>query len=86
MGYSSHKDVYSNDWKTWVEYNIQDVELVEKINDKLNLLEQVLQMSYDAGVNYEDVSSPVRMWDSIIYKHLRDRDVVIPQKRSDAQK
>ena len=86
MGYSSHKDVYSNDWKTWVEYNIQDVELVEKINEKLNLLELILQMSYDAGVNYEDVSSPVRMWDSIIYKHLRDRNIVIPQKKSEAEK
>jgi DNA polymerase elongation subunit (family B) len=86
MGYSSHKDVYKNDWKTWVEYNIQDVELVEKINNKLNLIELILQTSYDAGVNYEDVSSPVRMWDSIIYKHLRDRNVVIPTKKGDGEK
>tara|TARA_Y100000296_G_scaffold48972_1_gene56111 strand:- start:654 stop:3152 length:2499 start_codon:yes stop_codon:yes gene_type:complete len=86
MGYTSHRDVYYNDWKTWVEYNIQDVELVEKINDKLNLLELILQMSYDAGVNYEQVSSPVGMWDAIIYKHLRDKNIVIPQKKSDGEK
>ena len=86
MGYSSHKDVYKNDWKTWVEYNIQDVELVEKINDRLNLLGLIVQMSYDAGVNYEEVSSPVRMWDSIIYKHLRDKKVVIPMEKEDADK
>ncbi len=86
MGYVSHKDVYTRDYQTWVEYNIQDVELVEKINDRLNLIDLTVQMALDAGINFEEVASPVRMWDSLIYKHLRDRNVVIPMSKTDGEK
>jgi DNA polymerase elongation subunit (family B) len=38
-------------------------------------------MSYDAKVNFEDVYSQVRMWDTMIYNYLTDRDVVVPPKK-----
>jgi DNA polymerase elongation subunit (family B) len=41
-------------------------------------------MAYDAKANYADVFSQVRMWDTIIYNYLKDRNIVIPPKeRSD---
>jgi DNA polymerase elongation subunit (family B) len=76
------KDFYTNHWQQFVEYNIHDVELVDKLEDKMRLIELCLTMAYQAKINYEDVYSQVRMWDAIIYNHLRKRSIVIPQKNN----
>jgi DNA polymerase elongation subunit (family B) len=77
--YGSFKDFYTKAWKKFVAYNIHDVQLVDKLEDKMKLIELQLVMAYNAKINYEDVFSQVRMWDAIIYNHLRDKGVVIPQ-------
>ena len=74
------KDFYTNYWQQFVEYNIHDVELVDKLEDKMRLIELCLTMAYNAKINYEDVFSQVRMWDAIIYNHLRKKNIVIPMK------
>ena len=65
----------------YVDYNIIDVDLVKSINDKLKLIDLAVYMAYDAGMNYEDVYSPIKQWDSIIFNHLKKEKVVIPMKR-----
>jgi DNA polymerase elongation subunit (family B) len=79
------KDFYTNYWQAFVEYNIHDVELVDKLEDKMRLLELHLTMAYAAKINPEDVYSQVRMWDTIIYNHLRARHIVIPAKTHSAK-
>lgn len=74
------KDFHTNHWQQFVEYNIHDVELVDQLEDKMRLLELHLTMAYNAKINPEDVYSQVRMWDTIIYNHLRKRGIVIPAK------
>ncbi len=74
------KDFYTRFWDKFVEYNIHDVELVDRMEDKMRLMELHLTMAYNAKINPQDVYSQVRMWDSIIYNHLRARNIVIPQK------
>jgi len=74
------KDFYTKHWQKFVEYNIHDVELVVKLEDKMRLLELHLTMAYNAKINPEDVYSQVRMWDTIIYNHLRKKGIVIPAK------
>ena len=84
----SFKDFYTNYWDTFVEYNCKDCALVDRLEDKMKLIELLLTMAYNAKINYEDVFSQVRMWDAIIYNHLRDKNIVIPQNsgnRKDAQ-
>jgi DNA polymerase elongation subunit (family B) len=82
--FDTFKDFYTNGWQKFVEYNIIDVELVDRMEDKMKLIELALTMAYDAKVNYEDVFYQVRMWDTIIYNYLKDRNIVIPPKeRSD---
>jgi len=83
--FSSMKDFYKKDWQKFVEYNIRDVELVDKIDAKMGLLDLIFTMAYDAGVNYENVFSQVRLWDSIIYHFLRQRNIVVPPKRNIAK-
>lgn len=75
---NTFKDFYTDHWQTFVEYNIRDVELVDKLEDKMRLIELQLTMAYNAGINYKDVYSQVRMWDAIIYNHLRKKKIAIP--------
>jgi DNA polymerase elongation subunit (family B) len=80
--YDSFKDFYTYGWKKFVDYNIHDTVLVDKLEDKMKLIELAIVMAYNAKVNYEDVFSQVRMWDTIIYNHLRNKKIVIPNKTS----
>ena len=75
------KDFYTKHWDMFVRYNIHDVELVDKLEDKMKLIELVFTLAYSAKINYEDVYSPVRMWDVIIYNYLRERNIVIPLQK-----
>lgn len=75
------KDFYSKHWDMFVKYNIHDVELVDKLEDKMKLIELVFTLAYSSKINYEDVYSPVRMWDVIIYNYLRERNIIIPLQK-----
>ena len=78
--FETFKDFYTNNWQKFIEYNIIDVELVDRLEDKMKLIELALTMAYDAKVNYNDVFYQVRMWDTIIYNYLKKRNIVIPPK------
>ena len=79
--YDTFKEFYDNDWQKFVEYNIIDVRLVDKLDDKMKLLELAITMAYDAKINFEDVYSQIRMWDNIIYVNLARQNIVIPPKK-----
>ncbi len=79
--YDTFKEFYTKDWQKFVEYNIKDVELVDRLEDKMRLIELAITMAYDAKCNFNDVFYQVRMWDSIIYNYLRSKDIVIPFKK-----
>ena len=82
--FDTFKDFYTGNWQKFVEYNIKDVELVDRLEGKMKLIELAVTMAYEAKVNYNDVFYQVRMWDNIIYNYLKDKKVVIPPKeRSD---
>jgi len=78
--FNTFKDFYRGNWKKFVDYNIIDVELVDRLEDKMKLIELALTMAYTAKVNYVDVMYQVRMWDTIIYNYLKRRHIVIPPK------
>ena len=80
--FENFKDFYTSDWQRFVEYNIQDVNLVDRLEDKMKLIELAVTMAFDAKVNLEDVYSQVRMWDTLIYNDLEKRNIVVPPKLS----
>ena len=55
--------------------------MVDRLEDKLKLIELAVALAYSAKVNLMDVYSQVRTWDCIIYHYLFDHGVVIPQKK-----
>ena len=82
--FENFKDFYTKDWQKFIDYNIIDVELVSRLEDKMKLIELAIALAYDAKVNIRDVYYQVRMWDTIIYNFLKDKGVVVPPaKRSD---
>ena len=48
-------DLYENDLEKFVQYNIQDVKLVKKIDDKLDFIEIDRGISHLGHCSYEDV-------------------------------
>lgn len=75
--YGNLHTLYKDNYQLFIEYNIRDVELVEKIDDKLKLIELALTLAYDSKTNYMDAFSQVRMWDAIVYNHLRKKNIVV---------
>ena len=80
--FDTFREWYTKDFQSFIEYNIQDVEIVDRLEDKMKLIELCLTMAYDGKVNYIDVLGSVRYWDVLIYNHLRKQKIVIPQKTS----
>ena len=78
--YETFREWYTNDYKSFVDYNIQDVELVDRLEDKMKLIELCMTLAYEAKVNLVDVYSPIRVWDILIYNFLKDKNIVIPRK------
>ena len=78
--FENFKDFYTSNWQRFVEYNIHDVNLVDSLEDKMRLIELAVTMAYDAKVNFEDVYSQVRMWDTLIYNDLKKRNIVVPPR------
>ena len=74
--------LYKEDYQKFIEYNIKDVELVDRIDDKMKLIETALAIAYDAKVNYADVFTQVRLWDVLMHNYLLDKRMVVPPKKS----
>ena len=79
--YDTFRDFYTKDWDKFVRYNIKDVQLVDRMEDKLKLIELAITMAFDAKVNFIDIHYQVRMWDTIIYNYLKKQNIVIPPKK-----
>ncbi|AGS81160.1 DNA polymerase [Caulobacter phage Cr30] len=71
-------DLMRNDYKKFVKYNAQDNDLVYRIDEKMNLLDQALTLSYMTRCTFEDVFGTVKMWDSVFHWKLMKKNIVIP--------
>jgi DNA polymerase elongation subunit (family B) len=81
LNYDEHNSLYAmyiNDHQKFIDYNIKDVDLVDRMEDKLGLITLALTMAYRAGVNYMDTLGTTAMWDSIIYRDLYSRKIAVP--------
>jgi DNA polymerase elongation subunit (family B) len=79
--YDTFNEFQQKNWELFTKYNIQDVNLVDKLESKLKLIEMAMALAYQSKTNYEDVFHQVTMWDAIIYNYLKKRNIVIPRKR-----
>ncbi len=82
---NSFKEFYTDHWDTFVKYNIHDVRLVTKLEEKMRLIELACVMAYYGKVNYEDVFSQGRMWDTMIYNKLKSQNIALPPRPRSSQ-
>jgi len=80
LGFETLDDFYKGDFRNYINYNIRDVDLVYKIDQKMKLLEQVYAIAYDGKVNLIDSLTTVGMWDTIISNYLMKQGIVVPLK------
>jgi DNA polymerase elongation subunit (family B) len=77
--YKSMAEFYEKDFQKFIDYNINDCVLVDKLEEKKGLIKLVFAMAYDAKVNFEDCFTPTRIWDSIIHSFLMKNKIVVPK-------
>ena len=83
----SLRDLYDANYQMFVDYNIKDVELIERMEEKLGLITLVLTMAYLGGVNYQDTLGTTAIWDSIIFRRLaRSKVAIMPSNNSKSTK
>ncbi len=78
--YENLHQLYRLNYQLFIEYNIKDVELILKLEDKLKLLELGLTLAYDTKTNYDDVFAQTRMWDALTYNHLMGKSIIVPPR------
>ena len=80
--YGSLHSLYKYDFQKFVNYNIKDVELVDRLEDKLGLITLSMTMAYKAGCNFVDTFGTTGIWETIIYRDLMSRKIVPPLKQN----
>ena len=78
--YDNLHALYRLNYQKFIEYNIKDVELIIKLEEKLKLLELAVTLAYDTKTNFQDVFAQTRMWDSLTYAYLFEKDIIVPPR------
>lgn len=88
LSYEEHGNLhtlYKNDYQKFIDYNIKDVELVDKLEEKMGLITLALTMAYKAKTNYSDTFGTTTIWDAVIFNALLKQDIVVPPKQNKAK-
>ncbi len=80
--YGSLRNLYNENHQLYIDYNIKDVELVDRMDNKLDLINLGMAIAYRAGTNFAEVFGTTAVWDSIVYRKLTLQNVVIPAQRN----
>lgn len=73
--------LYMTDHQKFIDYNIRDVDLVVRMEDKVGLIVLCFTMAYKAGVNYNDTFGTTAIWDSLIYRYLLPQNIIVPPNK-----
>ena len=82
----SLKNLYVDDFQKYIDYNMKDVQLVDRIEDKMGLITLIMTVAYKGGVNYRDAFGVTGIWESIIYRKLNRDKIAPPAGKSDSVK
>jgi len=80
------KEFYKNDWENFVNYNIQDVNLLVKLNEKLNYIQQAVALSYKCHCQFKDNFGTVQKVEAAIYNFLYKDKMIMQDKKIEEKK
>ena len=81
MGCTFRESYQDRNWIRFVLYNLRDCEIVDKLEDKLGLIQLIYTMAYDAKCLPNDLYSPVKTWDCMMYRFMLEKNIIVPQKK-----
>ena len=74
------QNLYKQDHQLYIDYNIKDVQLIDRLEEKMGLITLAMTMAYRGGVNFSETFGTTSIWDSIIYRLLFKEQVAVPPK------
>ena len=74
----SLKNLYKDDYQKYIDYNMKDVQLVDRLEEKLGLITLAITVAYKGGVNYQDTFGVTAIWESIICRKLNQYNIITP--------
>jgi DNA polymerase elongation subunit (family B) len=83
--YGSLREFYRQNFQKFAEYNVQDAILVERLDDKLKLIDLAVSIAYEAKITFDTVFFATRIWETICCDYLMQKDIIPPLKRSYAK-
>ena len=83
--YGTLHDLYKQNYQLYIDYNIKDVDIVDRLEDKTGLITLSMTVAYKALVNMTDSFGSVGVWDALLFNELRKRGIVIPPKRDNTK-
>jgi DNA polymerase elongation subunit (family B) len=78
--YGTLHSLYKENYQLFIDYNVKDVDIVDRLEDKTGLITLAMTIAYKALVNMVDAFGPVGMWDALLYNKLKKRKIVVPPK------
>jgi len=76
-------DLYKNDIDKFIEYNLNDVEIVKALDQKFKLLDLARAVSHLGRIPYEEVYFSSRYIEGAMLVYLRSLSLVAPSKGAD---
>ena len=76
------QNLYKQDHQLYIDYNIKDVQLIDRLEEKMGLITLAITMAYRGGVNFSETFGTTSIWDSIIYRLLFKEQVAVPPKKA----
>ena len=74
----SLKNLYKEDHQKYIDYNMKDVELVDRLEEKTGFITLAMTIAYKGGVNYQDTFGVTAIWESIVYRKLFSEKIISP--------
>jgi len=79
--YGDLQDLYEKNYQLFIDYNIRDVDIIKRLDEKLGLMSLIYAMSYYSLCNFEDTMGTVKIWEKLVAKFLYSKNVVPPFRR-----
>ena len=75
--YSSLAALYRENHQKFIDYNIRDTQLVERMEDKTGFIALAMTLAHKANANYVTSFGSVKIWDTYIYNVLKKQNIVL---------
>ena len=72
--------LFKTDINKFIDYNLRDVEIIEKLEEKLKFIELTIMISHICNIPYESIYYNTVMNEGAILKYLKREGIVSPNK------